>query len=158
ASLDLQNVDLTTKQVRVMGKGSKERIVLMGLSARDVLDYYIRRGRPRLLREHDTDALFVNRYGDRIAIRRIQYLIKKYANQAGISGRVHPHMLRHTFATHMLNGGADLRVVQELLGHENLSSTQIYTHVTTSQVRSRYLEAHPRSQNIEKTVKQQRSS
>ena len=152
-SLDIGSVDLGTCQVRVWGKGSKERITLIGKPAAGALEQYLGCGRPKLLGQKDTKALFLNRFGDRIAERRIQYIIKEYAKRAGINGRVHPHMLRHTFATHMLDGGADLRVVQELLGHASLSSTQIYTHVTTSQMRSRYLEAHPRSQDEKKAVK-----
>jgi len=152
ASLDVGNVDLETRQVRVWGKGAKERMVLMGKPAAAALDQYLSYGRIKLLGQGKTSALFLNRYGKRIAERRIQYLIKKYAKQAGISGRVFPHMLRHTFATHMLDGGADLRVVQELLGHVSLSSTQIYTHVSHSQMRSHYLEAHPRSKDEKRAV------
>ncbi|MCL0049341.1 tyrosine recombinase XerC [Dehalococcoidia bacterium] len=145
ASLDTGSVDLESRQIRVWGKGSKERMVLIGKPAARALAQYMSYGRTKMLGRRQTNALFINRYGERIAERRIQYLIKKYAEQAGISGRVFPHILRHTFATHMLDGGADLRVVQELLGHANLASTQIYTHVTHSQMRTRYLEAHPRS-------------
>ncbi|MBT4512201.1 MAG: tyrosine recombinase XerC [Chloroflexi bacterium] len=153
ASLDMGSVDMETFQIRVWGKGAKERIVLMGQPAAEILQQYMDFGRNKLLGKKKERALFLNRYGQRIGERRIQHLIKKYAQQAGIGGRVFPHMLRHTFATHMLNGGADLRVVQELLGHANLASTQIYTHVTRSQMRSRYLEAHPRSQEATKTVR-----
>jgi len=145
ASLDVRNVDLERRQIRVWGKGSKERMVLMGRPATEALEQYLSYGRIKLLSQKRTDALFLNRYGQKIAERRIQYLIKKYAGLAGLNGRVFPHMLRHTFATHMLDGGADLRVVQELLGHTSLASTQVYTHVTRSQMRRRYLEAHPRS-------------
>ncbi len=157
ASLDERSVDLSSRQIRVWGKGSKERMVLMGEPAANSVKQYLDYAREKLLGNEDSNALFLNRYGNRIAQRRIQYLLKKYATKAGISRRVHPHMLRHTFATHMLDGGADLRVVQELLGHTNLSSTQIYTHVTRSQMRSRYLEAHPRSKEEERTVKNQGS-
>ena len=94
-----------------------------------------------------TNALFINRYGERLIERRVQRILEKYANVAGIDKRVYPHLLRHTFATHLLDGGADLRVVQELLGHANLSSTQIYTHVTKSQARKVYLHAHPMAQD-----------
>ncbi|MDD5094254.1 MAG: tyrosine recombinase XerC [Dehalococcoidia bacterium] len=155
ASLDIVHVDLESGQVRVWGKGSKERMTLIGKPAAEALQHYLHYGRPKLLGQTKTNALFLNRFGERIAERRIQYLLKGYAKQAGINGRVHPHMLRHTFATHMLDGGADLRVVQELLGHENLSSTQIYTHVTRTQMRSRYLQAHPRSKEDERAVKPQ---
>lgn len=152
-SLDINRVDLQARQIRVWGKGSKERIVLIGEPAARVLEQYLNLGRPKLLGDSNTSALFINRYGQRIVQRRIQHIIKNYARQAGISGKVSPHMLRHTFATHMLDGGADLRVVQELLGHAHLSSTQIYTHVTRSQMRSTYLEAHPRSKEAKKRVK-----
>jgi len=145
ASLDVKSVNLGTRQIRVRGKGSKERMVLMGEPAARALEEYLKAVRPKLLGKQKTDAMFLNRYGKRIAERRVQYLMKKYAESAGLSDRIHPHMLRHTFATHMLEGGADLRVVQELLGHSNLSSTQVYTHVTRGQMRSRYLDAHPRS-------------
>lgn len=152
-SLDTGSIDLESRQIRVWGKGSKERVVLMGKPAADALEQYLTCGRPKMLSRRKTNALFINRYGERIAERRIQYLIKRYAKQAGIKGRVFPHILRHTFATHMLDGGADLRVVQELLGHESLASTQIYTHVTHSQMRSRYLEAHPRARDEKRVVK-----
>lgn len=156
-SLDISSVNLGARQIRVWGKGSKERIVLIGEPAAKVLEQYLNLGRPKLLGKSNTSALFINRYGQRIVQRRIQYLIKKYARKAGISGKVSPHMLRHTFATHMLDGGADLRVVQELLGHAHLSSTQVYTHVTRSQMRSKYIEAHPRSKE-KKTVKTEEGS
>ncbi len=93
-----------------------------------------------------TNALFINRYGERLMERRVQRILEKYTNIAGIGKRVYPHMLRHTFATHLLDGGADLRVVQELLGHASLSSTQIYTHVSKSQAKKVYLSAHPMAQ------------
>ncbi len=147
-ALNLGNVELETRQIRVWGKRSKERMVLIGRPAAEALGRYLKFGRPELLRRR-SEALFLNRYGRRIAARRIQRLVKEYAERAGIERRVFPHMLRHTFATHMLNGGADLRVVQELLGHASLSSTQVYTHVTQSQMRSKYLEAHPRSEKSE---------
>lgn len=152
-SIDIRSLDLESRQVRVWGKGLKERMVLMGEPAALAVRRYLDFGRERLLRKVTTDALFLNRNGKRLAERGVQYLLKRYARQAGVSGRVHPHMLRHTFATHMLDGGADLRVVQELLGHTSLSSTQVYTHVTRSQMRSRYLEAHPRSQEEQRRVR-----
>lgn len=153
ASLDTGSVDMERRQIRVWGKGSKERMVLIGRPAAAALGRYLGDARPKLLGRGAVNALFINRYGERIAERRIQYLIKRYAEQAGIRGRVFPHILRHTFATHMLDGGADLRVVQELLGHASLSSTQIYTHVTHSQMRHRYLEAHPRSKDEKRVTK-----
>lgn len=143
-NLDLGEVNLDTNEIRVWGKGSKERMVLMGNPASEALRNYLEQGRPRLLGDRKkTNAMFLNRYGQRIPERRVQKMLEDYAKKAGIGKRVHPHMLRHTFATHLLDGGADLRVVQELLGHAQLSSTQIYTHVTKSQARKVYLSAHP---------------
>ena len=148
-SLDLGQVNLDTDEIRVWGKGAKERMVLMGKPAAMALSAYLSQGRPKLLGEKKTSALFVSRYGKRLVERRVQRILEKYTRVAGISKRVHPHTLRHTFATHLLNGGADLRVVQELLGHANLSSTQIYTHVTKSQARKVYLSAHPLAQETD---------
>ena len=144
--LNLEQINLDTREIRVWGKGSKERVVLMGKPAAEVLAAYISEGRLKLLGEKRSTTLFVNRYGGRLPERRVQRILEKYARLAGIDKRVHPHMLRHTFATHLLDGGADLRVVQELLGHAALSSTQIYTHVTKSQAKKVYLSAHPMAQ------------
>jgi integrase/recombinase XerC len=141
--LDIGEINLGTGEIRVWGKGSKERMVLMGKPAAEAVSNYLAQGRPRLLGEKKTNALFINRYGQRLPERRVQKMLEEYAKQAGIEKRVHPHILRHTFATHLLDGGADLRVVQELLGHAQLSSTQIYTHVTRSRARKVYLSAHP---------------
>jgi len=145
ASLNLNQINLDTSEIRVWGKGSKERVVLMGKPATEALRNYLEQSRPKLLGEKKNNALFLNRYGQRLPERRVQKLLEDYASKAGIEKRVHPHILRHTFATHLLDGGADLRVVQELLGHAQLSSTQIYTHVTKSQARKVYLSAHPRA-------------
>lgn len=143
ASLDKRQIDSEKREIMVRGKGSKERVVLMGKPAAAALELYIKEGRPRLLKDRPGVALFLNSSGGRLSVRHIQRILKKYAGQAGIDRRVHPHMVRHTFATHMLDRGADLRVVQELLGHADLSSTQIYTHVTKAQARKVYLSAHP---------------
>jgi len=142
-SLNLEQVNLDTNEIRVWGKGSKERMVLMGEPAARALTAYLNQGRPELLGKKSNSALLLNRYGKRINERRVQRILEKYANIINIGKRVHPHMLRHTFATHLLDGGADLRVVQELLGHASLSSTQIYTHVSKSQAKKVYLSAHP---------------
>jgi len=147
-SLDLGQINLNTGEIRVWGKGAKERMVLMGKPATMALSAYLSYGRPRLLAKKN-NALFVNRDGGRLTERSIQRTLTKYSRIAGISKRVHPHMLRHTFATHLLDGGADLRVVQELLGHANLVSTQIYTHVTKSQAKKVYLSAHPLAQETD---------
>ena len=142
-NINLEQVNLDSCEIIVRGKGSKERVVLMGEPAAKALHTYLSQGRPKLVGEKRTSALFLNRYGERLTERRVQRILAKYASLAGINKRVHPHMLRHTFATHLLDGGADLRVVQELLGHAKLSSTQIYTHVTQSQAKRVYLSAHP---------------
>jgi len=145
-SLNLEQVNLDTNEIRVWGKGAKERMVLMGEPAARALTTYLSQGRPELLGKKRSNALFLNRYGQRLIERRVQIILEKYTNIVGIGKRVYPHMLRHTFATHLLDGGADLRVVQELLGHASLSSTQIYTHVSKSQARKIYLSAHPMAQ------------
>jgi integrase/recombinase XerC len=143
ASLTPEQIDLNSNEIRVWGKGSKERMVLMGEPAAAALKSYLKEGRTKLLGKKRSQALFLNRYGQRLPARSVQRLLEGHAKKAGIGKRVHPHMLRHTFATHMLDGGADLRVVQELLGHARLTSTQIYTHVTKRQARKVYLAAHP---------------
>ena len=143
ASLNLEQIDLGSGEMRVWGKGSKERLVLMGKPAIDALTAYLDRGRPELIGKKGNAALLLNRYGGRLTERQVQRILVKYANSVGIDKRVYPHLLRHTFATHLLDGGADLRVVQELLGHASLTSTQIYTHVTKSQAKKVYLAAHP---------------
>ncbi len=145
-NLNLEQIDLDSCEIRVWGKGSKERMVLIGKPAARALSNYIRQGRHQLLGEKRNNALFLNRYGGRLTRRRVQKILGKYANLTGLEKRVHPHMLRHTFATHLLDGGADLRVVQELLGHASLSSTQIYTHVSKSRAKKVYLSAHPMAQ------------
>lgn len=144
--LNVNNVDLARGQVRVWGKGGKERIALLGQPAMRALKVYLRDGRPKLLKGKMTQALFINqRGGGRLTTRAIGMILGKYARRANLPGRVHPHLLRHTFATHLLDGGADLRVVQELLGHADLATTQIYTHVTQARARDVYRKAHPRA-------------
>lgn len=134
SGLDVHDVDLHLATVRVRGKGNKERVGVFGEPAVEALDRYIRVGRPELALGKD-DALFLNRFGGRLTVRSVQTLVRKYALMAGLPEEVHPHLLRHSFATHMLDGGADLRVVQELLGHESPNTTQIYTHVTEKKKR-----------------------
>jgi integrase/recombinase XerC len=142
-SLDLGQVNLDSGEIRVRGKGDKERMVLIGKPAAQALTTYLEYGRRQLLGGRPGFALFTNRRGGRLSGRSVQRLLSKYGRQAGIGQPVHPHLLRHTFATHMLDGGADLRVVQELLGHADLVSTQIYTHVSGRRARQVYLAAHP---------------
>jgi len=140
--LDMGTVDIARGQMMVRGKGSKERIVLLGRPARDALDLYLKEGRPKLLKGKRTSALFLNRSGERLSVRGVQLMLDRRARKAGLKW-VTPHLFRHTFATHMLGGGADLRVVQELLGHANLSSTQVYTHVSQRRAREVYMNCHP---------------
>lgn len=132
--LDVRHADLGERLVLVRGKGNKERIVLYGDPADRALRRYLTDARPQLARP-DEQALFVNRHGTRLSGRSIQQIVRKHALKAGLDQRIYPHLLRHSFATHLLDGGAELRVVQELLGHASASTTQIYTHVTEERQR-----------------------
>ncbi len=143
--LDLGDADLIAGELRVIGKGDKERIALIGRPAVAALRSYIEHGRPELLGDKAAAAIFINRLGGRLSSRSVDTVVRKAGNAAGIDQTVTPHLLRHTFATHMLDGGADLRVVQELLGHENIATTQIYANVTQGRAREIYLKAHPRA-------------
>ncbi|MFQ6102033.1 MAG: tyrosine recombinase XerC [Anaerolineae bacterium] len=143
--LDVADVDLAQACVRVMGKGSKERIGLLGRQAVRAVRAYLEAGRPALLRKQPTSALWLNHRGGRLTARGVALMLSKAGKEAGIRAPVSPHILRHSFATHLLDGGADLRVVQELLGHANLATTQIYTHVSQSRAREVYMRAHPRA-------------
>lgn len=147
--LDVGDIHLADKHIWVLGKGSKERQALMGEPALDALVRYLEHGRTQLLNKKRTQALFLNRYGARLSVRSVQNLVRRYALKKGINHKVHPHTIRHSFATHLLDGGADLRVVQSLLGHESLSTTQIYTHMTTAETKKSYLKAHPRARKAE---------
>jgi tyrosine recombinase XerC len=140
-NINVEQLNLATNEIRVWGKGAKERVVLIGVPAAQALNTYMEKGRRELLGDKKNNALFVSRYGGRLPARTVQKILTKYSRN--IDKKVHPHTLRHTFATHLLDGGADLKVVQELLGHADLSSTQIYTHVTQSRARKIYLAAHP---------------
>jgi tyrosine recombinase XerC len=143
--LNQDDVDFFSGLVRVRGKGKKERIVPTGTPALKAMRDYLDMKPPREASQAAKRALFVNRRGGRITDRSIRRMILKYARKAALTKDVSPHMLRHSFATHMLDQGADLRSVQELLGHENLSTTQIYTHITTKRLKEAYDAAHPRA-------------
>lgn len=147
ASLKLSNIDFNQRVLRIKGKGSKERIVPFYPYAGELIKQYITQGRPELLGESKSDFIFINKKHQPLSERGIQYLLDKYARLSGINKTIHPHMLRHSFATHLLDNGADLRIVQELLGHAHLSTTQIYTHVTVDRLKSAYLSAHPRAKD-----------
>ncbi len=151
-NLNLEQLNLETNEIRVWGKGSKERMVLIGEPAAHALNNYLAQGRPVLLGRKKINAVFLNQYGGRLPARRIQKILDRCARKAGIEKRVHPHVLRHTFATHLLDGGADLRVVQELLGHAQLTTTQVYTHVSQSQARKIYQSAHPMARKRDNEV------
>ena len=143
--LDLGDVDLAQAQVRVLGKGGKERIGLLGRPAVRALWAYLEAGRTALLGKRPTQALWLNHRGGRLSARGVAMMLSQVGERAGIRTPVFPHILRHSFATHLLDGGADLRVVQELLGHADLATTQIYTHVSQSRAREVYARAHPRA-------------
>jgi len=145
AGMDLRDLDLSAGEVRVIGKGDKQRLVLLGGPAVAALQAYLSGGRPALTGKRPSEALFLNRYGQRLSSRSVDEIVRTAGLAAGIQQTVTPHLLRHTFATHLLDGGADLRVVQELLGHENLATTQIYANVTQQRAREIYLKSHPRS-------------
>ena len=144
-ALDRADADFGAREVRVVGKGHKERVALLGRPAIDALQQYLKDVRPGWVRRRSEDALFLSRYGTRLSARSIQKLVKRYALRAGLDLDFHIHTIRHSFATHLLDGGADLRVVQELLGHASPATTQIYTHVSSAQARQVYLKAHPRA-------------
>jgi tyrosine recombinase XerC len=144
-ALNLSNLNLSKGQVLVWGKGGKERVVLLGDPAVRALRTYISDGRSELLRKKTAKALFLNRFGGRLSRRSIGLILDKYSKLSGLWKKVTPHLLRHTFATHMLEGGADLRAVQELLGHAQPTTTEIYTHVTPSRLREVYMKSHPRA-------------
>ena len=142
--LDVTDVDLERGVLRVRGKGKKERLAFLGAPAQRALSAYLalRQTRPRLAASH---ALIVNQAGGRLSVRGVQRIVAAQLDRAGLAGRGSPHTLRHSFATHLLDAGADLRAVQELLGHSDLNTTQIYTHVTAKKLRDAYDRAHPRA-------------
>ncbi|MBI4288472.1 MAG: site-specific tyrosine recombinase XerD [Chloroflexi bacterium] len=149
-SLDPENVNTDEGHVRCFGKGSKERLIPIHPQAARIVSEYIERARPQLLNDnHDDSALFLNQRGQRLTRQGFWQILKGYAKQAGLDPEITPHTLRHSFATHMLRGGADLRSVQEMLGHRNISTTQVYTHLTSEHVRQSYEKSHPRARAAE---------
>jgi len=144
-SLNLEHINLESGFIRCFGKGSKERIVPVGDVAVRFLKEYLARGRSRLIKAGKTPALFINQHGRRLTRQGFWKIIKKYALKAKIYKEITPHTIRHSFATHLLENGADLRSVQEMLGHADISTTQIYTHLTKQRVKEVYNRTHPRA-------------
>ncbi|WKA53519.1 tyrosine recombinase XerC [Planococcus shixiaomingii] len=144
-SIRMQDLDRSIQIVKVMGKGRKERYIPYGQFAHDALEQYIEEVRPKLMKNQTHDGLFVNNRGDALTDRGVRHILNECMKKASVNSVIYPHMIRHTFATHLLNNGADMRTVQELLGHAHLSSTQVYTHVTKEHLRKTYLNSHPRA-------------
>ena len=144
-SLDLDDVDLDQHFIRCMGKGSKERLIPIYHHAVEAVDEYLHEGRPSIEGPKSKQAMFLNRRGDRLTRQGMWLILKGLAEKAGIQRKITPHTLRHSFATHLLSGGAPLRHVQELLGHASITTTQVYTHLTSEHVRAEYEKSHPRA-------------
>ena len=151
--LEISKIDLGRRQIKILGKGSKERIVILHDSLIEEISYYITFVRPKLLyhSEIDTNILLINYKGTPLTTRGLRVILNKLMKDAGEYTHIHPHMIRHSFATALLNNGADLRVVQELLGHSHLKTTQIYTHLTTEKIQKTYNEFHPRAKKQNKS-------
>ncbi len=150
-AMDVADLDLNTREVRVIGKGSKPRVALFGGQCARWTEKYLKDVRPNFVSRRSDAAVWMNQSGGRLTTRSIQRIVKKYALVAGLDPDFHTHSLRHSFATHLLDGGADLRVVQDLLGHSSPATTQIYTHVSAEQARKVYLDSHPRA-NKKKSI------
>ena len=149
SNLKIADFNFKTKEIRVIGKGSKERIVFFGEYANEVLLLYLKEARPKLSKQSN-EYLLLNKNGTKLSTRGIELVIEKVIKELSIKHHISPHTLRHTFATDLLNNGADLKSVQELLGHSSLSTTQIYTHLTNERLRSVYLQAFPRKTETKK--------
>lgn len=144
-ALEVADIDFEEQILRAKGKGNKERIVPFGSQAKRALRRYMAEGRPDLIKGRPQRYLFVNFRGGQLTRQGLYKIVRKYADQAGYGDRMSPHTLRHSFATHLLSGGCDLRIVQELLGHADVSTTQTYTHLTTEHLKDVYFDAHPRA-------------
>lgn len=145
ASLRIESYHSAERFLRVIGKGNKERLVPVGRKAAQALDVYLERGRPQLIHHTASGVVFLARTGHALGVSRLWGILKEIARRAGLTRTVYPHLLRHSFATHLLSHGADLRVIQELLGHASLATTQIYTHVDVTRLREIHRRFHPRS-------------
>lgn len=144
-NVKLEDIDFSSKQIKVLGKGNKERIVFFGNYALEYLGKYINDGRKKLLKDGASEYLFINNKKERLESRGVELIISKIVSKTSIKTKITPHTLRHTFATHLLNEGCDILTVQELLGHESLRATQVYTHITTDALKDTYLKTHPRN-------------
>lgn len=144
-AIEISHIDKSYGVVRVMGKGRKERYVPVGDYALSAVEEYVDKSRPKLMKSTSHPFLFVNSRGEHLTPSGVRHILNEMMKKASIHSTIYPHMLRHTFATHLLNNGADLRSVQELLGHSHLTSTQVYTHVTKEHLRKTYMNAHPRA-------------
>ncbi|MGH2869621.1 MAG: site-specific tyrosine recombinase XerD [Solirubrobacteraceae bacterium] len=145
-TLELSELDLELGMLRARGKGSKERLVPVGSKAIETLQAYLQRARPQLVGLHDESHVFVNLRGTGLTRQGLYKIVQGHARSAGLDQRMSPHTLRHTFATHLLAGGCDLRSLQEMLGHADIGTTQIYTHLSADRLRDVYFDAHPRAQ------------
>jgi integrase/recombinase XerD len=143
--LELGDVDVEERVLRARGKGAKERIVPIGQAALKALTAYLQRGRPKLVKDRPEVHLFVNFRGGQLTRQGLYKIVRRHALSAGLADRMSPHTLRHTFATHLLAGGCDLRSVQEMLGHADVSTTQLYTHLSSERLKDVYFKAHPRA-------------
>lgn len=144
-NIKIKDIDFNNKIIKIIGKGSKERIVIYGSYLKNVLNNYLNNSRCFIKNYNNTDYLVINMNGNKITDRSIRNIINKYMKMTTIQKRISPHTLRHTFATHLLDNGCDLRAVQELLGHSDLGTTQIYTHISNERLRDVYLKSHPRA-------------
>jgi integrase/recombinase XerD len=144
-TLEIGDVDLETGILRTRGKGSKERLVPIGSAASRALVAYLERGRPRLVGDRLEARLFVNHRGAGLTRQGLYKIVQRHARAAGLEGKMSPHTLRHTFATHLLAGGCDLRSLQEMLGHADIATTQVYTHLSAERLKDVYYDAHPRA-------------
>ena len=144
-NIKIKDINFNEQTIKILGKGNKERIAYYGNYAKEYLELYLDKSRPILLKNSKEEYLFINSKGKRLTSRGIRYIINDIIEKSSLNLKISPHTLRHTFATHLLNEGCDILSVKELLGHESLKATQIYTHITNESLRTTYLKAHPRN-------------
>lgn len=145
SNLEIKDINFSDKKILILGKGNKERIVLYGDKCTKLLNLYLNKSRPNLIKNNDNPYLFVGLKKDRLNENAIRIILNKILKESGIDVKLSPHVIRHTFATDLLNNGADLRTVQELLGHENLKTTEVYTHITNERLKQVFINCHPRA-------------